>query len=350
MLRFGARRGVTSVAKSTGVHLSSGRRWGNFQWSPGFAGRFGALGPTFFRLLAPTPMNAQEKRLALAQEPDFQIGQLRVSPSACRIFAGADEVRVEAQTMAVLVVLARAGGATVTRDDLIEACWQGRIVTDDAITRTIAKVRGLARYVTPAPFVLETVPKVGYRLIAQSAAGVAAPDARAPEPAASAGSDRLRRWRPLAIAAGVALAIPVAWSMLPREGASRPPEGAGPAAAGPAATGLPSAQEVSEALVLLDKDRVLDYLKRGWNPNWKLDAEGGDALQTLLLACERNPTHDRGMVAQIARELILAGDDPSMTNKWGDNSLDIANSVRYCGPKHPVTEFLRSMTKPAQPS
>jgi hypothetical protein len=55
-------------------------------------------------------------------------------------------------------------------------------------------------------------------------------------------------------------------------------------------------------------------------------------------------------VAQIARELILAGTDPSMTKKWGDNSLDIANSVRYCGPKHPIAEYVRSMVKPAQQS
>lgn len=77
--------------------------------------------------------------------------------------------------MTVLVVLSRAAGATVTREELVSACWQGRIVSDDAISRTIAKDRTLARSVAPAPFTLETLPKVGYRLVeAETVTGVTA--------------------------------------------------------------------------------------------------------------------------------------------------------------------------------
>ena len=69
-------------------------------------------------------MNAPASRLSLALERDFTLGSLRVSPSTCRVFAGRDEHRIEAQTMAVLVVLARAEGATVSREELIDACWK----------------------------------------------------------------------------------------------------------------------------------------------------------------------------------------------------------------------------------
>ena len=82
-------------------------------------------------------MSARSSRFDLAQEADLDLGALRVSPSACRVFADGRTIRVEAQTMAELVVLARASGATVSRDKLVESCWQGRIVSDDAITRTI---------------------------------------------------------------------------------------------------------------------------------------------------------------------------------------------------------------------
>src|SRR4029450_4546360 len=96
-------------------------------------------------------------RVDLAREPEFRLGVLNGRPSACRVaFAGRDR-RVEPRVMEVLVVLARASGETVTRDDLIEACWSGRIVSDDAVTRTIAQVRRLARGVDPTPFVGEGV-------------------------------------------------------------------------------------------------------------------------------------------------------------------------------------------------
>jgi len=107
----------------------------------------------------------------LASEPDFELGGLRVSPSACRVHgAGLDE-HVEPRVMEVLVMLARAGGATVTRDQLVDACWGGRIVSEDAITRIVAKLRTLARQLHPAPFEVETIPKVGFRLVASTAVG-----------------------------------------------------------------------------------------------------------------------------------------------------------------------------------
>lgn len=67
--------------------------------------------------------------------------------------------------MQVLVALFKARGAIVTRDDLIASCWSGRIVGDNAIQRTISRIRDLAAANEPAGFRLETIPKVGYRLI-----------------------------------------------------------------------------------------------------------------------------------------------------------------------------------------
>ena len=47
--------------------------------------------------------------------------------------------------MQVLVALARRRGQVVSRDQLIETCWAGRVVGEDAINRCIAKVRRLGR-------------------------------------------------------------------------------------------------------------------------------------------------------------------------------------------------------------
>lgn len=113
----------------------------------------------------------------LAREPDFWLGGLLVSPSSARVRAGEVEHRVEPRVMEVLLVLTRRAGRTMSRDQLIEACWAGRIVSDDAVNRVLAQVRSIARLQDPAPFVLETVPKVGVRLIPVDAAPQAPPAA-----------------------------------------------------------------------------------------------------------------------------------------------------------------------------
>lgn len=144
-------------------------------------------------------------RVQLAHEPDFWLGEMLVCPSSCRIGTGDREQRVEPRVMEVLVVLARAPGRTFTRDELIEACWEGRFVGDDAVRRVIGRIRDLPRGFDPAPFVVETVPKVGFRLVLSEAADTptdAAIGDRPPPPPP---------WRRLAVLAAVlALAAVVA--------------------------------------------------------------------------------------------------------------------------------------------
>ena len=66
--------------------------------------------------------------------------------------------------MLVLVALHQADGQVVSRDELIARCWDGRVVGEDAINRAISRVRDLGRSLDDA-FQLETIAKVGYRLI-----------------------------------------------------------------------------------------------------------------------------------------------------------------------------------------
>ena len=102
----------------------------------------------------------------LADEKEFRLGALLVRPSTREIVAGGRPEIVEPRVMQVLTVLAQAEGAVVSRDRLIERCWGGRIVGDDAINNCVGKVRGLAALTAPPAFEVETVPRVGYRLIA----------------------------------------------------------------------------------------------------------------------------------------------------------------------------------------
>jgi DNA-binding winged helix-turn-helix (wHTH) protein/TolB-like protein/tetratricopeptide (TPR) repeat protein len=153
--------------------------------------------------LAPHPA-----RLDLAREPDFSLGALTVSPSACLVRIGQRDQRIEPRVMAVLVVLARAANRTVGRDELIDTCWAGLIVSDDAVARAISQVRSLARDVEPPPFRLETVPKVGFRLHAEEGVGPAAAiEGSPPRPAQEPTRDPQRRRRRIRLAAGAALGV-----------------------------------------------------------------------------------------------------------------------------------------------
>ena len=72
---------------------------------------------------------------------------------------------LEPRVAQVLVALASARPAVVSRDRLIDQCWDGRIVGDDAINRCIVALRHLAKEFSPEPFAIETVPRVGYSLV-----------------------------------------------------------------------------------------------------------------------------------------------------------------------------------------
>lgn len=106
---------------------------------------------------------------SLAHELSFKFGSMTVEPARLLV-RGADgaECKLEPRVMQVLVELARANGALLSRDDLRNSCWDGRITSDDAIDRVIAQLRRLSANVGGNTFTVETVPKVGYRFVVAS--------------------------------------------------------------------------------------------------------------------------------------------------------------------------------------
>lgn len=102
----------------------------------------------------------------LAHEPVFKAGSLRIDPAHRTISAGGgDEAVLEPKVMQVLIALARQPDHILSRDDLIEQCWDGVIVGDDAINRVISQIRKRLKEVGAGDVSVETVTKVGYQLI-----------------------------------------------------------------------------------------------------------------------------------------------------------------------------------------
>jgi DNA-binding winged helix-turn-helix (wHTH) protein len=99
----------------------------------------------------------------LTRRPDFNLGASVIRPSLRRIEGAAGTAAIEPRVMRVLVAFADAGERVLGREDLLQQCWDGAVVGDDAINRTIAEIRRVARE-TGGGFGIETIPRVGYRL------------------------------------------------------------------------------------------------------------------------------------------------------------------------------------------
>jgi DNA-binding winged helix-turn-helix (wHTH) protein len=164
-------------------------------------------------------------RVDLAHEADFALGQVKVFPARREIVGDGFQDVLEPRVMQVLVALARARGEILSRDDLIECCWERVVVGEDAINRCIGRLRKTAEASGNA-FVIETVPRVGYRLrlpkadaaFARADAPPEAPPAAAMPPPKSGLAKSLTGPRSL-IAAGAVLALIVpaiaVWQLWP---------------------------------------------------------------------------------------------------------------------------------------
>jgi DNA-binding winged helix-turn-helix (wHTH) protein/Tfp pilus assembly protein PilF len=100
----------------------------------------------------------------LAGRADFVIGDMKVSPSTRAICGPGGEAVVEPRVMQVLVVLAEAAGAVVTRDTLFARCWGGVYVGDDSLNRAIGALRRIIAELGGGNVAIETIPRTGYVL------------------------------------------------------------------------------------------------------------------------------------------------------------------------------------------
>ena len=97
----------------------------------------------------------------------FRIGDYVVNPLQGRISSPDGDTHVQPKIIDVLICLAQAAGDVVSREDLHSQVWGNVIVTDDALNRCISELRRVFAEKRRKLKYIETVPKRGYRLIAQ---------------------------------------------------------------------------------------------------------------------------------------------------------------------------------------
>jgi TolB-like protein/class 3 adenylate cyclase/DNA-binding winged helix-turn-helix (wHTH) protein len=153
-----------------------------------------------------------------AAKTPFRVADWLVDPWLCNISRNGESTKLEPKVMDLLVYLASSPGQVHARDELLAQVWSGTIVSDEALTNAIIKLRKAFGDSARNPRVIETLSKRGYRLVASVAALEPSAPAAAPgiAVATSPSTDRKARTRPVmfvfvAVAIGVALAITGAW-------------------------------------------------------------------------------------------------------------------------------------------
>jgi transcriptional activator of cad operon len=101
-----------------------------------------------------------------SQHVTFRVGAWTVNPAAGQMSQGKETVRVEARTMRLLVCLAEHGGQVVSIDDLLTQVWSGVIVSPDSVYQAVTSLRRLLGDDPKEPKYVATVPRLGYRMVA----------------------------------------------------------------------------------------------------------------------------------------------------------------------------------------
>ena len=142
----------------------------------------------------------------------FIIGPWRVQPRRLLIESEERHQSLRPKVMDLLLALAKSPGQVVTKDEILEQVWGGAVVGDEVLRRTVFELRKSLGDDPKSPIFVETIPRVGYRLIAPVSRDLPVDDqevsrAEAGVPVETSGS---RRWRPpllLAVAAVLTTAV-----------------------------------------------------------------------------------------------------------------------------------------------
>lgn len=226
------------------------------------------------------PTAGRALAIDLEAEPPFRIGGATIDPVSRNAEYDGGSERMQPQILKVLVALARRRDQVVTRSELVDCCWDGRIVGDDVINRSILLLRHFAE--RAGGFAIETVPKAGYRLVETG----------------TGGKTRSGRWRAAAAAVILVIAAVIGlwWP-------SAEPHATTVAVT--AADGSKIAQELSRSLLTR-----LGSLQAAKNNSMRLVGPTGQSSSKADLIFEVSGTSSRS--ATEANIVLLSGKDRSV--------------------------------------
>lgn len=111
--------------------------------------------------------------------PVRRFGEFRLDEAERQLLRGGDRVALNPRYFDALVLLVREPGRLVTKERFFEEVWRGVTVGDEALTQCIKSLRKALGDRPDMPRFIETVPKQGYRFVAEvEAVGAVSAQAR----------------------------------------------------------------------------------------------------------------------------------------------------------------------------
>jgi Tol biopolymer transport system component/DNA-binding winged helix-turn-helix (wHTH) protein len=115
----------------------------------------------------------------------IRIGEWTVSPALNQLERDGESTKLEPRAMDLLMYLANARERVVSSEELLREVWHGRVFDDGVVYKKINQLRKALGDDPQQPRFIETIPKRGYRLVANVDVAARAADTASSEPAAA---------------------------------------------------------------------------------------------------------------------------------------------------------------------
>jgi DNA-binding winged helix-turn-helix (wHTH) protein len=131
----------------------------------------------------------------------YEFGPFRLDEGERRLLRGGEEVvlrvkgreeRLRPKAFDLLLALLKRAGRMVERGELLEELWPGTFVEDNRLSDNVSTLRKFLGDRAKAPLYIETVPKHGYRFVAEVRETCEGESAPAPPPAFASGAGEAR--------------------------------------------------------------------------------------------------------------------------------------------------------------
>src|SRR5690242_14447562 len=96
----------------------------------------------------------------------YEFGPFRLDPTERRFWRGEEQVRLQPMVFDLLLFLVERRGELVTKGEIIERLWPSTTVEEGGLTNNISILRKELRDAGKNAKYIETVPKHGYRFVA----------------------------------------------------------------------------------------------------------------------------------------------------------------------------------------
>jgi TolB-like protein/DNA-binding winged helix-turn-helix (wHTH) protein len=96
----------------------------------------------------------------------LRVGDWTVNPTSGQISRNGQTSRLEERTMRLLLCLAERAGEVVSIEDLLRRVWPDVTVSQDSVYQAVASLRRLLGDDPKEPTYIATVPRLGYRMVA----------------------------------------------------------------------------------------------------------------------------------------------------------------------------------------